>query len=313
MAASTPQSLGDRMKGYESAIDHRVIRRSPTIIRLDGRAFHTFTRRYLNDVGVDMPFSNNMHECMLTTTKWLVANVQNCVLGYKQSDEISLLLNDWETLETQQWFDGKVQKIVSISASMATAAFNVEAVNKGIIPNLEYIGNLATFDSRVFTLPFAEVCNYFVWRQQDIIRNSVQMLGHHHFSQKQLHAKTNDEVKEMLISEKGIHWENSPTWAKYGAVVYRNPDVLSSSSRVIADTAPPLFTQDRRYVERFLEVQNDNVEVKKTGRRAERALASKRVDEIHEITPADQRDGTWRKWVREADLFNIVSPPGPYT
>jgi tRNA(His) 5'-end guanylyltransferase len=206
-------------------------------------------------VGVDTPFSENMHTCMLTTTKWLVANIQNCVLGYKQSDEISLLLRDWDTLETQQWFDGKVQKMVSVSASMATAAFNVEAVSTNIIPNLEYIGHLATFDSRVFTLPFAEVCNYFIWRQQDILRNSVQMLGHHHFSQKQLHGKSNEEVREMLMVDKGIDWSASPMWAQRGSVVLRNPDVLSSAdSRVLVDTDLPLFTQDRQYIERLLEV-----------------------------------------------------------
>lgn len=252
------QTLGDRMKGYESVSQFRVMRRTPVIIRLDGRAFHTYTRRHLLDNKGESPFSVDMMTCMVRTTEWLVANVQNCQMGYTQSDEISLLLRDWDEHQTQQWFDGKIQKMASVSASMATAAFNTFAnthIHKLSPPT--YIGDLATFDSRVYNLPCEEVCNYFIWRQQDASRNSVQMLGHHHFSQKEMHGKNNSEVQDMLMMRKGINWNDQPIWAKRGTVVFPTADRLSSADRIHVDKHIPIFTQDRSYIEKFLEVSEE--------------------------------------------------------
>jgi tRNA(His) 5'-end guanylyltransferase len=246
------QTLGDRMKTYEAVYQQHVIRRTPTIIRLDGRAFHTFTKRYLKDT-IDTPFSISMHAAMANTTSWLVSNVQNCVCGYTQSDEISLLLVDWQNHETQQWFDGKVQKVASVSASMATAAFNSSAALMGIT-SVDSVYDMATFDSRVFSLPESEVVNYFIWRQQDASRNSVQMLGHFHFSQKEMEGKNNSQVQDMLMLGKGINWNDIATWAKRGTVVFPNPDRLSSAARTIVDEEIPIFTQDRNYLEKFMEV-----------------------------------------------------------
>ncbi|MFW6122346.1 MAG: tRNA(His) guanylyltransferase Thg1 family protein, partial [Petrotogales bacterium] len=177
-------SLGDRMKtNYESVSQTKLLRRTPVIIRLDGKAFHTFTK------GMKRPFDENLIQCMTTTTRNLVENIEGCEFGYTQSDEISLLLTDYKKFETQAWFDYKVQKIVSVAASMCTAYFNrIFFKNYGF-------GKPAFFDARVFSIPKEEVVNYFIWRQQDATRNSIQMVGQSVFSHKELHGKSCDEIQ----------------------------------------------------------------------------------------------------------------------
>jgi tRNA(His) 5'-end guanylyltransferase len=245
-------SLGQRMKGYESTTQTHLLKRTPVIIRMDGKAFHTFTKRlkHVDPAMVDTPFSPLMHGAMSATTDWLFRNVQNCVLAYTQSDEISLLLRDWDEHETQQWFGGNVQKMVSTSASIASSAFNYLYSTNVKTP--EWIGDLAYFDSRVYNIPKEEVTNYFIWRQQDASRNSVQMLGHFHFSQKEMHGKNNSEVQDMLMLQKGVNWNDIPTWAKRGSCVVANPKVYDSSTPTFIDREIPIFTQDRFYVERHL-------------------------------------------------------------
>jgi tRNA(His) 5'-end guanylyltransferase len=186
------------------------------------------------------------------TTRKLVENIQNCVLGYTQSDEISLVLRDWDSHETQQWYGGNVQKIVSVSAAIATAAFNY-VFNKDVRPASGF-ADLAQFDSRVYNVPHEEVTNYMIWRQQDASRNSVQMLGHFHFSQKQMHAKNNSEVQDMLMLQRGVNWNDLPVWMRRGATVIRTTGVDHEGvhTSVDEDENIPVFTQDREYVERFL-------------------------------------------------------------
>lgn len=241
----TKDSLGDRMKKYESTTKLQLLGRTPVIIRLDGRAFHTFAKRIVRkDPSMsqsNVPFSEMMHHIMVKTTEELVEGIQCCVLGYTQSDEISLLLRDWDTHETQQWFNGTHQKMVSVSASIATAAFNFYATKTHLDEKTTF-ADMAQFDSRVYNIPKEEVTNYFIWRQQDASRNSVQMLGHHHFSQKQMHGKNNSEVQDMLMLEKGINWNDIKTWMKRGTCV----------TRTGVDEEIPVFTQDREYIERTL-------------------------------------------------------------
>lgn len=240
----TKDSLGDRMKKYEGTTKLQLLGRTPVIIRIDGKAFHTFSKRITRfDPAMkesNTPFSAAMHKIMVETTRELVDSIQNCVLGYTQSDEISLLLRDWDTHDTQQWFGGVHQKMVSVSASVATAAFNFHASIIGFHQGT--IADMAQFDSRVYNIPKEEVTNYFIWRQQDASRNSVQMLGHHHFSQKQMHGKNNSEVQDMLMLEKGINWNDIKTWMKRGTCV----------TRTGVDEEIPVFTQDREYIERTL-------------------------------------------------------------
>lgn len=257
-------SLGDRMKRHEKVTQSDLMCRTPVIIRIDGKAFHTFAKRVARSDPTygATPFSEAMHNCMVYTTEHLVRNIQGCVLGYTQSDEISLLLRDWDELETQTWFGNNLQKMVSVSASLASAAFNFYFHHEANViprePNLEKFGitvgvditqaDFATFDSRAYNLPKEEVVNYFIWRQQDASRNSVQMLGHHLFSQKQMHAKTNVQVQDMLMLEKGVNWNNMPTWAKRGTCV----ENAKHGEGVAINNEIPIFTQDRGYVSRFL-------------------------------------------------------------
>jgi tRNA(His) guanylyltransferase len=245
-------SLGTRMKQYENTVSLELHRRLPVIIRIDGKAFHTFSKiiTSIDPACVNSPFSHVMHNLMVHTTKALVENVQNCVLGYTQSDEISLVLRDWDTYQTQQWFGGNLQKMVSVSASVATAHFNQHLVSLSVdFPSLD-INSLGLFDSRAYTIPMDEVSNYLIWRQQDASRNSVQMLGHYHFSQQEMHGKSNAQIQDMLMIQKGINWNDVDVWMKRGTCVYK-------SDSTIVDENIPIFTQDKEYISTLMMTQNE--------------------------------------------------------
>lgn len=251
-------SLGDRMKTYEGVTRNYLTRRIPVIIRVDGKAFHSFTK------GFQKPFDMVLMESMWETAKYLCANVQGCKLAYVQSDEISLLLTDYEDIGTQAWFENNIQKMVSISASMATLSFNkvfpLKPYENNENTDIEQLAiyhkaiNKAMFDSRVFNLPKEEVCNYFIWRQQDATRNAIQMVGQANFSHKQLQNKNCNQIQEMLFQEKGINFNNLPTYQKRGVCIikeyYQKDEV--QRSRWIEDRDIPIFTQDRNYVEKFI-------------------------------------------------------------
>jgi tRNA(His) guanylyltransferase len=193
--------LGDRMKQqYEDRTRYYLPRRTYTIIRLDGKAFHTLTR------GMTRPFDQRMVDAMDYTTMKLCEQVEGVVFGYTQSDEISLLLTDFSTPNTQAWFDGNLQKLVSVSASMATAHFN----------QTSGLDRLGYFDSRAFTIPdFIEVYNYFVWRQEDCIRNSISGVAQSRFSHKVLQGKKCGDMLEMLEQD-GCSWELYPVGFRHG-------------------------------------------------------------------------------------------------
>ena len=214
--------LGIRMKTYYEQIPKtKLMRRTPVAIRLDGKAFHTFTR------GFQRPFDEVLVKTMQDTMKYLCENIQGCVLGYTQSDEITLILCDYQTLDTAAWFDYEVQKMCSVSASMATMAFN-KAFEKNIhntpsvspIQANKYIAALekgAMFDSRVFNIPKEEVTNLIYWRQIDARRNSIQMVGQAYFSHKELHEKNLNMIQEMLFTQFGVNWNDCPTHLKRGS------------------------------------------------------------------------------------------------
>jgi tRNA(His) guanylyltransferase len=237
---SKNDSLGDRMKTFESVNNIKLIRRMPLIIRLDGKAFHTFTKKF------DKPFDKQLSDVMAEVSKYLVKNVQGCKMAYTQSDEISLLITDYDELNTDSWFDKKVQKMVSVSAAMATMKFQ-QLIAAGAIDEEKMVTKDALFDSRAFVIPKEDVTNYFIWRQQDAIRNSVQMLAQSLFSHKQLQKKSCKVLKEMLIEEKNTSWEDVETRYKHGICVLRQP------YGVEIDTEIPVFTEDRSYVDsRFI-------------------------------------------------------------
>lgn len=234
--------LGTRMKRYESTSKNQLLHRTPVIARIDGRAFHTFSKRF--PPSTDTPFSVDMHNCMVYTMRQLARNVQGCVLGYTQSDEISLLIRDWDTLTTQPFFNYNVQKMTSLMGSIASVAFNFILRDFG---DIEDFSGMAQFDARVHNIPKEEVVNYFIWRQQDASRNSVQMFGHHFFSQSRMHGLKNSEVQDLLMMEKGINWNDVPIWMKRGTCIFP-PHLI--------DREIPIFTQDRSYIQRLLEVEN---------------------------------------------------------
>lgn len=271
-------SLGDRMKRYEGVSRNFLTRRIPVIIRLDGKAFHTFTK------GMKKPFDRILMGTMQDTMKYLCESIQGCVFGYTQSDEITLVLTDYATVATDAWFSYNVQKMTSIAASMATLAFNkcftdvVEAalqyydMESSIQGALDFDYSVyedkfwrALFDARVFSIPKDEVCNCLVWRQQDATRNSIEAVGQANFSHKELHCKSCNDIQEMLWSQKGINWNDFPVDCKRGSCCYRTEKTLPMqdprapekeimvSRRIwVVDQEPPIFTQNREYVERWL-------------------------------------------------------------
>lgn len=219
-------AIGDRMKqNYENVSRFCLTRRMPVIIRVDGKAFHTFTR------GCDRPFDSTLGDAMVATAVALLQEVQGAKWAYTQSDEISVVLTDYDTFSTEPWFGYVVQKMCSVSASIATASFN-----KAFNHRTDYKRNTqAMFDSRVFNIPREEVVNYFLWRQLDWFRNSVQMLAQFHFSQKQLHEKSQEDMKSMLL-EKGIKWENLPDKWRNGTFVGRDcGEVVARNDWIVKD------------------------------------------------------------------------------
>lgn len=253
-------SLGTRMKEYYEAIPKtKLMRRTPVAIRLDGKAFHTFTR------GFKKPFDEILIQTMQDTMKYLCENIQGCVLGYTQSDEITLILVDYQTLNTDAWFDYEVQKMCSVSASMATMVFNKYfstniTLNQYGLDN-EYLWALrkaelcgAMFDARVFNIPKEEVTNLIYWRQLDAARNSVQMVGQAYFSQKELHKKTCSMIQDMLHEQKGINWNDFPTHQKRGSCCVKTP---CQKSTWVVDLEIPMFKgEDRDYIERLIHYED---------------------------------------------------------
>ena len=258
-------TLGDRMKNnYENISRHYLTRRMPVIIRIDGKAFHTFTR------GFKKPFDDILVKTMQETMKYLCENIQGCVLGYTQSDEISLVLTDYAELTTNAWFGNNLQKMCSVSASMATMAFN-KIFSHNINVDSEYAGchyfaweKGAMFDARAFNIPKEEVCNYFIWRQQDATRNSIQSVGQANFSQKELHGKSCNDIQDMLMTQKSINWNDYATTLKRGSCCIKIDDGITKydeignifdyipRSKWVIDTEIPIFTQNRNYIENLI-------------------------------------------------------------
>ena len=285
---SVNDELGKRMKEYyENISKTKLMRRTPVAIRIDGKNFHTFTR------GFQKPFDEVLIKSMQETMKYLCENIQGCVLGYTQSDEITLILVDYKNFNTAAWFDYEVQKMCSISASMATMAFNKfftknvsdykiewdsSLVPQDIALQLEmqhYYNTLlsaaqkgAMFDARVFNIPKEEVTNLIYWRQLDAIRNSIQMVGQKNFSHKELQNKSCKMIQDMLVTEKGINWNDFPTHQKRGTCCvkeeyYPEPikgcedcdiDSTSDRTRWVIDKKIPIFKgEDRDYIEKLID------------------------------------------------------------
>lgn len=202
---SDKTALGDRMKAYEATYRALLPRRTYTLLRLDGRAFHSYLR------GAVKPFDETFMADMDAVAEALCNEIAGAVFAYTQSDEISVLVTDFSSIGTEPWFGGVVAKQLSVSASLATAVLNERRP-----------GKRALFDARLFTLADpVEVANYFLWRQWDAVRNSISMAAQARFSHRRLHGVSTGGMQELLWSEHGINWNDYPDGCKRGRVAQR--------------------------------------------------------------------------------------------
>lgn len=240
------------MKNYESVPKTRLMPKMPVMLRLDGKAFHTFTR------SCKRPYDPAFHSCMWKAAIALCQQIDGCRLAYVQSDEITLLLTDWSSVHTQAWFGYEVQKLCSVSAGICSVAFYAAWLKLGLETK-----RLPSFDARCWNLPVSEVTNAFIWRQQDASRNSCSMLAQAYFSPKQLHGVSMTGQQEMLMSKHDINWNDCPTAMKRGVCVVKESYTIPvarddgttttcSRTRWVVDEEIPLFTADRSYIERHL-------------------------------------------------------------
>ena len=282
-------ALGDRMKDfYEDRTRYRLARRTNTIIRIDGKAFHTYTK------GLNRPFDSGLMEDMNKTAEFLCQNIQGAKFAYVQSDEISILVTDYDDISTHAWFDANLQKMASIASSLATAKFNqlrmarassdsdgdfpYELLDKSSIQNFK----LAMFDARVFQIPYQEeVVNYFIWRQQDATRNSISSVAQANFSDKELHGKKTNQMQDMLMLERGINWNDFTPREKRGSIIHKgektymklesgqtvqvdptqvDPNKNNTFTRNVwqADPETPIFTQEKGYLRWKMPIAPDN-------------------------------------------------------
>lgn len=283
---SVKDDLGKRMKTfYEQVPKTKLMRRCPVAVRIDGKSFHTFTKNF------QKPFDEVLIKTMQDTMKYLCENIQGCAFGYTQSDEITLILIDYKKLTSSAWFDYEVQKICSIAASMATMAFNkyflknyldhIANYNDTYHPNFEdekdrekwrkivsaYTNASekgAMFDARCFNIPKEEVTNLLYWRQLDASRNSIQMVGQANFSHKELQNKTCSDIQDMLMTQKGINWNELPTHQKRGSCCIKTLESVSDNEENkngtkrphwIIDTEIPIFrVEGREYIDKLVYV-----------------------------------------------------------
>ena len=246
-------NLGNRMKEYESRNQYYLQKRTPVAIRIDGKAFHSFTK------GLKRPFDNVFQNSMIQTMETLCEEVQNCIFGYTQSDEITLILKDWAQLNTAAWFEYRTDKLCSVSASLATYYFNkffhfnaTQIINASTHSD-EYsialsrcLDKIAIFDARCFNIPKEEVTNLVYWRQLDAMRNSVLSCGQAEFSHKQIMNKSCNEIKEML-KDAGKPWENLAVYKQRGTACRRE-----EGTWVTDYSMPILLKEGREYIESLL-------------------------------------------------------------
>ena len=269
--------LANRMKEYEKRNQYYLQKRTPVAIRVDGRSFHTFTK------GFQRPFDKILMTAMQKTAKYMCENIQGAKFAYVQSDEITIILTDYDTLETDCWFNYRTDKLCSIAASMSTMAFNkffrknvenfiqdcaTDCETQGLCGEgtVEYelcktyqkaLEKGAMFDARCFNIPKEEVTNLIYWRQLDATRNSIQMVGQANFSHKELQNKSCNDIQNMLHEQKGINWNDYPTICKRGTAViytnYQNPQSLTNGDTIkgwkIDEEMPILKGEDRAYVD----------------------------------------------------------------
>jgi tRNA(His) guanylyltransferase len=254
--------LGDRIKTfYENRTKTFLPRRMITIIRLDGKSFSKWTKN------LEKPFDDGFSDDMDATAVYLCENIQGAKFAYTQSDEITVVLTDFDTLDSQAWFDNNVQKMVSIAASLATAKFNQLRMFR---ENYSSNYKLACFDARVFQVPnLDEMVNTIIWRQQDCTRNSISMAAHALLGHSATMNKSSDEKQEILFKEKGVNWNDYKVKYKRGVVVKKQTIWVDGQngepiqrSKWLPDYNIPIFTQEREYLYKLIptiQISEDNI------------------------------------------------------
>lgn len=241
-------TLGDRMKAYEAeALKNNMRADKFVVIRLDGNHFHTWVKK----AKLRKPFDTRMISAMQTATLRLCETIPTCIMGYVQSDEITLVLRKSDNLEADPWFSNRVQKLCSVSASICTIAFN-DAIREQMS---EHYVEPAYFDARVIFFPtLEEVFNNLIWRQNDCIKNSVSSLSHSLIPQKQLLSKNSDEQKKMMLELHGVDWNELSTVKKMGTLVHKEEVEGSYAGKVFkrakffCDENIPRFSESKDFL-----------------------------------------------------------------
>lgn len=257
------ETLADKMRKFESVSSVKLEVKTPVLIRLDGKAFHTYTK------GFNKPFDKDLSEVMQYVAMQLANEVQNIKFIYSQSDEISLLLTDWDNPNTDTWYGNRVQKLVSVSASYASVMFNQKVsqlvskywklmMSRDIPYEEEKTYNdrydllkskkySALFDGRAFNLPVEEVCNYFIWRYNDAKRNAIQALAQSQFSHKELNGVKTTEMIQMVKDKSGIDYNELSTVQKTGFAIYKDEE-----DNWKLDLDIPDFYENREFIEKWI-------------------------------------------------------------
>ncbi len=231
--------LGDRMKrAYENAYKYVLPSRMPVILRVDGKAFHKFTE------GMSRPFTAQLITAMDEVATTLCQEIDGAQLAYVQSDEVSVLIHNYKKYDSMSWFSNEVQKMASVGAGIAASVITLAFKRR------------AAFDGRVFAVPESDVANYFLWRQQDATRNSLSMVARSLYTHDECVDKDSAALQEMC-SQKGVVWNDLPTYLKLGRCAVRLPfsrnGVIRHSWEI--DTCVPVFSQKRDYIEKHLAIE----------------------------------------------------------
>jgi tRNA(His) 5'-end guanylyltransferase len=253
-------NIEERMKMYEQAARTMLPRRMPVIIRVDGKNFSRYTRNLPGK-----PFDRNFVSVMESVAISLCQEIQGAQMAYVQSDEVSVLVHGYKKFESEPWFQNQTQKIVSVAAAIAAATFTANSwrmwappgygeVSPGPVVLLGDCIEPAYFDARAFVLPESDVNNYFLWRQRDAIRNSIQMFTSSHFSHKDLQNKSTNEMIKMCES-KGHDWRKLSPSLRNGRCVSRHHEIVDGVERshFRVDTNVPLFREQPNYVMQHLQ------------------------------------------------------------
>ena len=249
-------SLHERMTQYYESVTHSrtLTRRMPVIIRCDmecGKAFTSKLKKPWDDI-----FSNAMQNALIE----MANKIQGCVLGYTASDEISLLLLDYQELNIDAWFGYNIDKLVSSAASMATIYFYKNFVRSALlyesglseaekVSDSNYLAVLddkvqksPIFDARAFNIPKEEVANYFLDRQRYTEKNSISMLARHYFSHKEIEGKNGSQMQDILMEKYNVNWNDCP-------IVHKRGVFCEKDSLFHIDYSSPIVSQNRDYID----------------------------------------------------------------